>query len=388
MPPALHLLDEVVVPLADLAELGIHPPLEVDEILPSLERVSRVLVTLTDNLVEMPHRNLGHQRLLDRPAKDGLQAGVAAHLLADVVHDGHDGILVPPLGVLDGLDLATHDDDLAGRDQLSTAVRRAQVLGHPGRRDISVQGLGQPRHELVPLAGLESRGRVRGEHEVAVQVDNQRIGGRSDQRPALGRDAQNVRARLLDQVLGMARVHDRNVQAAPLVDADAEPDGLGRHGQHGGIVADEDDAARGRDGRLDDAHDVGDRETAKQRPHGEVLETRRRGRELVAERIVLHVDPDQVVQAGSGEAQDPGDLFGVEQVGRLVPVDPHAPEVVAQQVVQRVPREERQAVRNPVLLLRVVVEVGLRPLPELADRLGALLVGAGPNAQADAVESV
>ena len=53
--PALQLLDEVVVALADLAELRVHAALEVDEILPSLQGVSRVLVSLTDNLIKMSH---------------------------------------------------------------------------------------------------------------------------------------------------------------------------------------------------------------------------------------------------------------------------------------------------------------------------------------------
>lgn len=65
----------------------------------------------------------------------------------------------------------------------------------------------------------------------------------------------------------------------------------------------------------------------------------------------------------------------MEQVGSLVPVNPHAPEVITQQVVEWVPGEEGQAVRNPVCLIGVVVEVRLRPLPQVADSFGALLVG-------------
>lgn len=153
-------------------------------------------------------------------------------------------------------------------------------------------------------------------------------------------------------------------------------------------MADKDDAARGGDGRLDDTDDVGDRETAEERPHGKVLEAGGRRRELVAERIVLHVDADQVVQARGREAQDAGHLLGVEQVSSLVPMDPHATEVVAQQVVERVAGQEREAVGDPVLLIRVVVEVRLGPLPQLPDGLGSLLVGARPHAQADTVERV
>lgn len=63
--PGLQLLDQKVVPLGNLGELGVHSPLEVDEILPCLESIPGVLVTFADNLIEMSHRNLGHQWLLD-----------------------------------------------------------------------------------------------------------------------------------------------------------------------------------------------------------------------------------------------------------------------------------------------------------------------------------
>src|SRR5689334_1400311 len=67
-------------------------------------------------------------------------------------------------------------------------------------------------------------------------------------------------------------------------------------------------------------------------------------------------------------------------------MDPHAPKIVPEQVIQGVPRQERQTVRNPVLLVGVVVEVRLCPLPQLSNCLGALLISTRPNAEADAVE--
>lgn len=310
------------------------------------------------------------------------------NFLADVVHDSHDGILVPPVRVLDGLDFTTHNDNLTSRNQFPAAVSRAKVLRNTGGSDIAIQRLGQPRNKLVALAGRESGGRVRSEDKVAVEVDDQSITGRSEERPALGRDTEYVRARLLNEILGMACVHDRDVEATPFVDANAEPDGFSSHGQHGGVVTDKDDAAGRRDGRLDDADDVGNRQAAEQWPHSEVLEAGGRRRELIAEGVVLHVDAHQIIQARSGEAQNPRDLLGVEEVGRLVPMNPHAPEVVTEKVVERVAREERQAVRDPVLLLRVIVEVGLRPPPQLTDRLGPLLIGARPDTQADTIERV
>lgn len=78
----------------------------------------------------------------------------------------------------------------------------------------------------------------------------------------------------------------------------------------------------------------------------------------------------------------------MEQVRRLVPVDPHAAEVVAQQVVEGISRQKGQAVRDPVNLVWVVIEVRLGPLPEVANCLGTLLVGPRPDAEADAVKCV
>ena len=63
--PALQLLNKVVVSLGNLVELGIHATLKVNEVLPSLQGVTRVLVTLADDLIQMSHRHLSHQRLLD-----------------------------------------------------------------------------------------------------------------------------------------------------------------------------------------------------------------------------------------------------------------------------------------------------------------------------------
>lgn len=128
--PAFEFLNQVVVPLGDLVELRVHAALEVDEVLPSFEGITRVLVPLPDNLVQVPHGDLSHERLLHRATKDGLEACVAAHLLANVVHDGHDVILVPPLGVLDGLNLTAHDDDLTSGDQLTATVGGSEMLGN------------------------------------------------------------------------------------------------------------------------------------------------------------------------------------------------------------------------------------------------------------------
>lgn len=138
----------------------------------------------------------------------------------------------------------------------------------------------------------------------------------------------------------MTRMHHWDVETAPLVDADTKPDGLGRHGQHSRVVADKYDAASGRYGSFNDSNNIGDGKTTKERPHGEVLESGRRRGELVAQGVILHIDTHKVVQTRSREAEDARDLLGMEKVGSLVPVNPHAPKIVAEKVVQWVARQE------------------------------------------------
>jgi hypothetical protein len=76
--PALEFLDKEIVSLRHLAKFGIHATLKVDEILPSLERIPGVLIPLSNNFVQMPHRDFGHEWLLHGPAKNGFHAGVSS----------------------------------------------------------------------------------------------------------------------------------------------------------------------------------------------------------------------------------------------------------------------------------------------------------------------
>lgn len=78
----------------------------------------------------------------------------------------------------------------------------------------------------------------------------------------------------------------------------------------------------------------------------------------------------------------------MKEVGGLVPVNPHTAKVVAKEVVERVARKEAQAVRNPICFIRIVVKVGFGPLPEVTNRLCALLVCTRPDAQSNTVERV
>lgn len=128
----------------------------------------------------------------------------------------------------------------------------------------------------------------------------------------------------------MARVDDGHVQSAPLVDADAVADRLRGHREHGWVVADEDDSASRRHRGFDHTYDVGDGEAREERPHSEVLEASGRRRELIAECVIFHIDPDEVVESGGGEAEDARDFLGVEEVGGFVPVDPHPSQIISQ----------------------------------------------------------
>jgi hypothetical protein len=260
--PILQLIVEVVVPLGHLGQFRVHAALEVDEILPGLLGVARVLVALAHNLVQMSHRNLRHQRLLHRSAEDSLHSTVAARLLADMVHNSHDSVLVPPLRLLDGLDFAAHNDDLTSRDQLTAAVGRAEMLWDTGRGDVTIESLGQSSDEFVALAWSQSRWGIGCEDEVSVEVDNKSVIGRSEKRSALGGNTEDVWTRFLHKLLCVTSVNDGDVQAAPFVNADAIADSFCGHGEYSRIVTDEDDAPSRRDCCLDDTHDVGDGQTS------------------------------------------------------------------------------------------------------------------------------
>ena len=119
-------------------------------------------------------------------------------------------------------------------------------------------------------------------------------------------------------------MHDGDVKTAPFIHSYTVTYRFGGDSEHGGIVADEDDAASRRHGSLDDADNVWDRQTREEWPHGEVLEACWRGRELIAERVIFHVNPDKVIEPWCWKAEDSRDLLGMEEVAILVPMNPHA----------------------------------------------------------------
>ena len=76
----------------------------------------------------------------------------------------------------------------------------------------------------------------------------------------------------------------------------------------------------------------------------------------------------------------------MEEVGGLVPVDPHTTEVVTEEVVERVSGEERETVRDPVCLVAILVEVRFSPLAKVSNRLSTLIISSRPDSQCNAVK--
>lgn len=76
----------------------------------------------------------------------------------------------------------------------------------------------------------------------------------------------------------------------------------------------------------------------------------------------------------------------MEKVGGFVPVNPHSSQIVSQQVVQRVSRQETQAVRDPISLFSGVIEVGLCPSSQVANRLRSFAVGLRPDPESNAIK--
>lgn len=138
-----------------------------------------------------------------------------------------------------------------------------------------------------------------------------------------------------------------------------------------------------------------------------VLESGWRRGKLVAERIILHVDSHEIVQPRGGKGQYPRNLpkhmisarcgttnegrlhvLCVEKVRRLIPVNPHAPQIITQQVEQRIPRQEAESIGDPVCLVGSIVIIGLVPFSQFPDGLCPLVIGPRPYPQSDTIERV
>lgn len=197
-------------------------------------------------------------------------------LFTDVVHNPHYAVLIPPVWIVDTLHLTFHDNYLASGNKLPAAIRCPQVRGHPGWYHVSVESLRQAVDHFVSLTSRESRRWTRGQDEVSVEIYNERICWCTEECAALCRDTKNVWTRFLGELLGKTRVYDRYVQATPFVDPNKIPNGLGGDSKHGRVMTDEDNAPTGRHSGFDDSDNVRDGQASEKRPHGKILEARRR----------------------------------------------------------------------------------------------------------------
>ena len=184
-----------------------------------------------------------------------------------MIHDTHHSILVPPLWVLDAFDFSTHNDDLSSWDQFAATVSGSKMLRNAGGSNLAVQCLCQAANHLSSLPRSKSSWRTGREDEVAVEIDNESISRSCEEGAALSRHTNDVWSWFLNQFLDVPRMDDRNVEATPFVDSNAEADGFGGNCEHSWIVAGEDDTASRRNGSFDDTDNVRDREARKERPH-------------------------------------------------------------------------------------------------------------------------
>ena len=99
--------------------------------------------------------------------------------------------------------------------------------------------------EFGALAGRQRRGWGGGQDKIPIQVHDQGIRWRGEGGSRFGRGSQDVRTGFLDQFAGQSCVHDGDVETAPFVDPDTVSEGFGSGGEHGGMVADEDDSTHG-----------------------------------------------------------------------------------------------------------------------------------------------
>jgi hypothetical protein len=59
-----------------------------------------------------------------------------------MVQNSHDTILIPPLRILDTLDLTSHHDNLTSRNKFATAISGPEVGWNTRNSDITSKGLG------------------------------------------------------------------------------------------------------------------------------------------------------------------------------------------------------------------------------------------------------
>lgn len=109
---------------------------------------------------------------------------------------------------------------------------------------------------------------------------------------------------------------------------------------------------------------------------------------MIAESVVLHVNPNKIIQSWGWETENSRNLFCMEQVGGFVPVDPHPSKVITKKIVEGISGEKTQAVWNPVRLIARVIEVWFCSSSEVTDCLCALFICSRPNSESNSVKCV
>jgi hypothetical protein len=80
------------------------------------------------------------------------------------------------------------------------------------------------------------------------------------------------------------------------------------------------DAGRRTKCGFNNTDDIGNTQTREERPKEEVLKSGRTGRKVINQRIIFHVDPDEVVKTWSREIEDSRNFFSMEKIGSFIPV--------------------------------------------------------------------
>src|SRR5438552_16738240 len=114
------------------------------------------------------------------------------HLLADMIHNCHNRILIPPVWILNALDFTPHDNNLTSRNKLSSTICRSQMWWNTRWCNVAIESLGKTINHLCPLASRQGSGWAGSEDKVAVQVNNKRVIWCCEECPAYCCDTQNV----------------------------------------------------------------------------------------------------------------------------------------------------------------------------------------------------
>lgn len=132
------------------------------------------------------------------------------------------------------------------------------MLRYSGWGNFTVESLGQAVDHFGPLATAKDIWWARSKDKVPVKVNNKSIRWCSEKASAFSRHTKNVRARLLNQLLRMAGMDNRDIETAPFINTNAESNGLGSDGQDGRVVTDENNTACWRYSCFDNTNNIGD----------------------------------------------------------------------------------------------------------------------------------